>query len=142
MMFLMITNTILKRKNNSLELSDILTLNWVGTKQILRGRKNWEMDLNYLRILTKRKKQNITKILSYYLMMKIIKKMKISKHTEINCCQTYKEIKKHFFKKMMILIGTRLIQMRLIQISYLIWKRTKIRKKSLRWILRQVFKKI
>ena len=100
------------------------------------------MDLNYLKILTKRKKQSIIKISSYCLMMKIIKKKRILKHIEINCCLIYKVIKKHFFKKMMILIGMQLIQMKLILNSYLTWRKTKKIRKNLRWILQRVFKKI
>lgn len=100
------------------------------------------MGLNYLTILTKRRKQSIIKILLYCLMMRIIQKTRILKLTGTSCCPIYKEIKKHFFKKMMKLIGMQLIPMKLTQTSCLIWKKTKKRRKNLRWILHLVFKKI
>ena len=80
----------------------------------------------------KRRKQSIIKILLYCLMMRIIKKMMILKLTEISCYPIYKEIKKHFFKKMMKLIGMQSILMKLTQTSYLTWKKTKKRRKNLK----------
>ena len=109
---------------------------------ISRDRKNCEMGLNYLIILTKRRKQSITKILLYCLMTRITKKTRISKLTETSCCPIYKVIKKHFFKKMMKLIGMLSIPMKLTRNSYLKSKKIKKRTKNLRLILHQVFKKI